>query len=63
LTQAGRARARLIYADAVAARGPTWTNTANSIRAGYENVWVAPALDAIEAVLRGSYNGEDDAEA
>lgn len=47
-----RDRAREHYARAVAAEGPTWQNAANSIRAGFENVWIAPAIAAIEAVLR-----------
>lgn len=47
-----RDQARERFARAVAAQGPSWANTANSIRAGYVNVWIAPAIAAIEAVLR-----------
>lgn len=47
-----REQARELLAQSVAAEGPGWKNTANSIRAGYTNVWIAPAIAAIEAVLR-----------
>lgn len=45
-------QARERFAQAVAAQGPSWANTANSIRAGFTNVWIAPGIAAIEAVLR-----------
>lgn len=47
-----RTRARELYAQAVAAQGSAWVNTANSIRAGFTNVWIAPGIAALEAVLR-----------
>jgi hypothetical protein len=31
--------------------GPAWRNTANSLRAGFENLWIKPALDALERVV------------
>jgi hypothetical protein len=47
-----RARAREAYASAIARRGKAWRNLADNIRAGFENVWITPALDALEGTLR-----------
>jgi hypothetical protein len=44
--------ARQLYAQAVADQGPAWANTANSIRSGYTNNWIASGIAAIAAVLR-----------
>jgi hypothetical protein len=61
VTTATRNHARGLYADALAAQGPALANTANSVRSGFENFWVAPALDAIEGLLRRCPDeGEDD---
>jgi hypothetical protein len=43
------ARERL--AEAVEGQGSAWRNAANSIRAGYETVWLTPALIAIDIAL------------
>jgi hypothetical protein len=47
-----RERARDAFADSVAARGPGWRNAAESIRAGWENVWVQAGIDALAAAFR-----------
>lgn len=47
-----RQEAREAYAQSIADQGPAWANTANSIRAGFENVWIARAIVALEGVLR-----------
>ena len=43
--------ARAILADAIEAQGPSWRNSAASVRAGFSNVWIAPALVAITTAL------------
>lgn len=54
------AQARDLLADAIAAKGGGWINTAGSIRAGsYGNEWTSAALVAIEEALR---TGPDDGE-
>jgi hypothetical protein len=40
--------------------GPAWKNTAQLVRTGFENVWLRPALDAIEAIVRITGYGCDD---
>jgi len=45
-------RAREALAKAVEDQGPAWRNSANSIRSGFVNVWIGPALVAIERALR-----------
>ena len=45
-------RARQLYADQVAAQGPAWRNSAEAIRAGYSNAWIAAGIAALEAVLK-----------
>jgi len=57
-----REQARELYAQAVAAQGTAWVNTANSIRSGFTNVWIAPGIAAIEAVLRLVPDEADDTE-
>lgn len=47
-----REEARERFAQAVAAQGQAWANTANNIRAGYSNVWITSGIAALEAVLR-----------
>lgn len=56
-----RQRARQAYASALLRRHAGSGNLArNIIDAGFENWWVTPALDALEAVLRGLPDeGED----
>lgn len=46
-----RDRARNVYADALLSRGREWRNAAESVRAGFENVWITSALDAVERLL------------
>lgn len=55
-----RDRARHIYADSLAAQGPTWANAAASVRTGYSNCWIMAGIAAIEAGLRGLFDGEDE---
>lgn len=55
-----RARARDAYARQLDRLGPAWANTANSVRAGYENVWISAALDAIEVLVRACPDAEGD---
>jgi hypothetical protein len=43
--------ARAMLADAIEAQGPSWHNAAASVRAGFSNVWIAPALEAIARAL------------
>jgi hypothetical protein len=44
-------RARDLLADQVEANGPAYRNAADSIRAGWSNIWVQAGLAAIEGVL------------
>jgi hypothetical protein len=44
-------RAREALAKAVEDQGPAYRNTANAIRSGFSNFWIAPALVAIERAL------------
>lgn len=47
------AEARNLYADAIAARGPAWRNSADSIRSGaYGNAWTEAAIVAINSALQ-----------
>lgn len=55
-------QAREAFAKGVEAQGTAWTNTANSIRAGYSNVWIAAGIAALEAVLRLVPDEADDPE-
>lgn len=43
--------ARELLADQIAAGGRAWTNAAETVRAGYENIWITPALAAIDRAL------------
>lgn len=54
-----RDRARPAYASALEQQGSAWSNAAGSVRAGFENVWITPALDAIAEVLRFVPDDED----
>jgi len=45
------ARARRQYADAVEARGPAYRNAADSIRAGFSNMWIEAGIAALATVL------------
>jgi hypothetical protein len=55
------ARARELYAQAVASQGPAWANAANSVRAGHTNCWIAAGIAGIDAVLRlVPYEADDD---
>ena len=47
-----KARARERYATKVEALGPGWRNAANSIRAGWSNIWIDAAIGAISEVER-----------
>lgn len=59
MNQSLQDQARRIYADTVAADGPGYANTANNIRAGYENIWIKVGIKAIEQTLRGMHDGEE----
>ncbi|MDZ7824517.1 MAG: hypothetical protein U5K75_11105 [Ahrensia sp.] len=43
--------ARDLLADAIEGQGPLWQNAARSVRAGFSNVWIIPALQAITRAL------------
>ena len=56
-----RRRARELYARQFDTLGPAWANTAALIRSGWENLWITPAIDAMEAlVLLCQDGGEED---
>lgn len=44
-------RATELFALQVEATGPAWKGTADAIRAGFRNVWVAAGIAAIAALL------------
>ena len=52
--------ARDLYAAQFDAQGPAWANLAGNIRAGFENLWVTPALKAIDQALRSGPQHDDD---
>jgi hypothetical protein len=52
-------RARELVADAIASEGPAYHNLANSVRTGYENLFIRAGLIATERALHSS---EDDDE-
>jgi len=55
------AQARDLLADAIAAKGSAWANTAHSVRSGrYGNEWTSAALVAIGQALRTGPDDEDD---
>lgn len=61
MSNPARERAREIYARQFDALGDGWKNTAGLIRTGFENLWIKPALDAMEAlVLLCPDEGEDE---
>jgi len=43
--------ARQRFAAAVREQGPAWKNTADSIIAGFSNIWIAPALAALALTI------------
>jgi hypothetical protein len=45
-------RARKLYAEKVEALGPPYRNVANSIRAGWSNIWIDAGIRAVAEVLR-----------
>lgn len=47
MTAQDEVRAREFLAQAIEAQGPSWQNCANLVRAGHSNVWINPALVAI----------------
>lgn len=55
-----RDRARNLFADALLARGREWRNAADSVRAGFENAWIAAGVDALVAVLLNSPDVDDE---
>lgn len=59
-----RYRARNLYADQLAMLGPAWSNLAQLVRSGWENMWVRSAIDAMEALvlLAGDAVEDDDSE-
>lgn len=46
-----RQRAREAIAAELDQIGPAYRNTANSVRSGFENMWLTPSLDALERLL------------
>lgn len=44
-------RARELLAAEVGSNGPAWKNLAGSIRAGFVNMWIAPAVVVIAALI------------
>ena len=53
-------RAREALADRIEARGLAWKNAASSIRSGsFSNVWIQPALEAIEMLLPQEVHGAE----
>jgi hypothetical protein len=63
MTIAVHEQARQIYAEAIAADGPGWANTANNIRAGYENIWIKAGIRAVENTLRGVHDDHEEGRA
>lgn len=60
MTRSPRARARAAYADALVKRNPKLANAASNIVHGhFENIWITPALDALEVALRGLPDEEE----
>jgi len=45
-------RAREALAKAVEDQGPAYRNAAESIRSGFSNFWIQPAITAIERALQ-----------
>jgi len=59
ITPAPRHRARQLYADKVEETGPAYRNLANSIRAGFSNVWIEAAIAAVDAAFRADPEGDE----
>lgn len=61
-SSAARIEARKAYALAIERTGPAWANTAASVRAGYSNVWIEAAIDALEplVILSGDEDPPED---
>jgi hypothetical protein len=58
-----RDQARIAYARSLLKREPSARNLANNIVDGrFENMWIAPALDALEAAMRACRNAEAESE-
>lgn len=55
-----RELAREAFARQLDRKGSAWANTANSVRSGYENLWITTALDALEPLVLLSADAEDD---
>lgn len=55
-----RTKARELIATQIELGGPAWRNTANLVRSGFENLWLAPALDALEAFIVLTGHVDDD---
>jgi hypothetical protein len=52
--------ARDTYAREIERQGPQWKPLAQSIRSGFSNLWVEPALKAIDAARQiGAQHGHD----
>ena len=50
--------ARELLAKQIDAKGPCWANLANSVRAGFTNLWLDLALAAIDQALDQDREGE-----
>jgi len=60
VTRAPSQQARRRLAAAVAAQGPEWQKLADTIATGFTNMWVTPALVAIDEALRTGPDDDDD---
>lgn len=43
--------ARDLLAEAIEEQGPAWANTAHAVRGGFSNIWIEPALIAIDRAM------------
>jgi hypothetical protein len=57
-----RRRARDLYARSLEARGPAWSNAARLVLTGWENCWIAPAIDALQSLVLLCGDEADDSE-
>lgn len=49
-----------MLANEIGRQGPSWGNLASSVKGGFENVWIVPALKAIDRALQfGPQDAED----
>jgi len=53
------ALARELLAKQIEDQGPAWKNCADSVRSGFTNLWLAPALAAIDHALDTGRAEED----